>query len=35
VTSLGVAVYCGALVVVTVVGLRIFLPKERRDSAHY
>jgi lipopolysaccharide transport system permease protein len=35
VTTLGVAVYCGALVVVTVVGLRIFLPKERRDSAHY
>lgn len=35
VTSLGVAVYCGALIVVTVVGLRIFLPKERRDSAHY
>lgn len=35
VTSLGVAVYCGALVVATVGGLRIFLPKERRDSAHY
>jgi ABC-type polysaccharide/polyol phosphate export permease len=35
VTTLGVAVYCGALVIVTVVGLRIFLPKERRDSAHY
>jgi lipopolysaccharide transport system permease protein len=35
VTSLGVAVYFGALVVATVVGLRIFLPKERRDSAHY
>jgi len=35
VTSLGLAVYFGALVVVSVVGLRIFLPKERRDSAHY
>jgi lipopolysaccharide transport system permease protein len=35
VTSLGVAVYFGALVVVSVVGLRIFLPKERRDRAHY
>jgi lipopolysaccharide transport system permease protein len=35
VTSLGVAVYFGALVVVSVVGVRIFLPKERRDSAHY
>jgi lipopolysaccharide transport system permease protein len=35
VTSLGLAVYCGALVVTTVVGLRIFLPRERRDSVHY
>jgi lipopolysaccharide transport system permease protein len=35
VTSLGLGVYFGALVVVSVVGLRIFLPKERRDSAHY
>jgi lipopolysaccharide transport system permease protein len=35
VTSLGLAVYFGALVVVTAVGLRIFLPKERRDRAHY
>jgi ABC-type polysaccharide/polyol phosphate export permease len=35
VTSLGLAVYFGALVVASVVGLRIFLPKERRDSAHY
>jgi len=35
VSSLGVAVYFGALVFVTLVGLRIFLPRERRDSAHY
>jgi ABC-type polysaccharide/polyol phosphate export permease len=35
VTSLGVAVYFGSLLVVTAVGLRIFLPKERRDCAHY
>jgi lipopolysaccharide transport system permease protein len=35
VTSLGVAAYFSSLIVVTVVGLRIFLPKERRDSAHY
>ena len=35
VTSLGLAVYGGGLVIVTVVGLRIFLPKERRDSVHY
>ena len=35
VTSLGVTVYFGALVVVSVVDLRIFLPKERRDSAQY
>jgi ABC-2 type transport system permease protein len=35
VTSLGVAVYFGALVVVSVVGVRMFLPKERRDSAQY
>jgi homopolymeric O-antigen transport system permease protein len=35
VTSLGLAVYFGALVVASVGGLRIFLPKERRDSAHY
>jgi ABC-type polysaccharide/polyol phosphate export permease len=35
VTELGIAVYFGALIVVTVVGLRIFLPKERRDSVHY
>jgi lipopolysaccharide transport system permease protein len=35
VTSLGIAAYFGCLVVATVVGLRIFLPLERRDSAHY
>jgi lipopolysaccharide transport system permease protein len=35
VTSLGLAVYCGALIVATVVGLRIFLPRERRDSVFY
>jgi ABC-2 type transport system permease protein len=35
VTPLGLAVYGGALVVVSVLGLRIFLSKERRDSAHY
>jgi lipopolysaccharide transport system permease protein len=35
VTSLGLASYFVALVVVTVVGLRIFLPKERRDTAQY
>jgi ABC-2 type transport system permease protein len=35
VTSLGVAAYFSSLIVVSVVGLRIFLPKERRDSVHY
>jgi len=35
VTSLGLAAYGGGLVIATVVGLRIFLPKERRDSVHY
>jgi lipopolysaccharide transport system permease protein len=35
VTSLGVASYFGGLLLATVIGLRIFLPKERRDSAHY
>jgi lipopolysaccharide transport system permease protein len=35
VTPLGVASYSGGLVIATLVGLRIFLPKERRDSAHY
>jgi lipopolysaccharide transport system permease protein len=35
VTTLGVASYFTGLVVATVVGFRIFLPKERRDSAHY
>jgi lipopolysaccharide transport system permease protein len=35
VTSLGVASYFGALVLATAGGLRIFLPKERKDRAHY
>jgi lipopolysaccharide transport system permease protein len=35
VTTLGIAVYFGALVVVGVGGLRIFAPKERRDMAFY
>jgi lipopolysaccharide transport system permease protein len=35
VTPLGLAVYFGALVVVTAVGLRIFIVKERRDVAFY
>jgi lipopolysaccharide transport system permease protein len=35
VTSLGVAIYFAALVVVSVAGLRIFLPKERRDMTFY
>jgi len=35
VTPLGVGAYFVALVVASVVGLRIFLPKERRDCVHY
>jgi ABC-type polysaccharide/polyol phosphate export permease len=35
VTSLGLVTYFVALVVVGGVGLRIFLPKERRDMAFY
>ena len=35
VTSLGIAAYFGMLVVVGIGGLRIFVPKERRDIAFY
>ena len=35
VTALGVAVFFGALVLFTAIGLRIFTPRERRDVARY
>ena len=35
VTALGLATYAGGLLVLSAVGLRIFLPKERRDVAFY
>jgi lipopolysaccharide transport system permease protein len=35
VTSLGLAVYFGMLIAITIGGLLIFIPKERRDVAFY